>query len=98
MSRKIKILYFANLAIILLGLVSPVIELIVRGRPPESLLMSYYAVLIALSMTFCVTFLALNVYAVLKYKTRKARYYAISATMLIWIFCGVYQFAYGYTP
>jgi uncharacterized membrane protein (DUF485 family) len=96
MSKKFRILYLANLAAILLGLLSPIIRLIADPLSLNVVLLRFYSVLILLSVTFCISFLGLNVYGALKYRPHRARYYAVGIFLLAWIIWGTYQIVYAY--
>jgi hypothetical protein len=79
-----------NLAIILLVLLTPIVEWTSwSGGYPWS--MKYYAVLISLSVTFCLSFLGLNLYRVIKGQPHRNRYLWTAILMLVWVVCGVYQ-------
>lgn len=96
MSKIFRILYTINVVIIVLILLSPIVKLITDHSSVAVLSIGYYAVLLLLSVTFCVSFLGLNIYGALKYKMKRARYYTISIFISIWILWGIYQIVNGY--
>jgi hypothetical protein len=94
MIRGFKILYFVNLAIILFALSTPIIEHAFATWEYPWLIMKYYIVGIVLSVTFCVSFLCLNVYGVVKFQQHRVRYLLVVILMSVWIISGVYQWVY----
>jgi len=96
MNRIFKILYFTNLTIIILSLLSPVVNWATKtGEYNWSL--AYYSILILGSFTFCVSFIFLNIYGMIKYKVHRLRFLLISIIIGLWIVAGIYQFIYQYT-
>jgi hypothetical protein len=93
MNRGFAILYFINLGMLVIGVLSPIIELTWR-RVDGNLVLSLYAVALALSMTLCVSFLGMNAYAFFKYPQYRVRFLCVSLLMLSWIGFGVCQIAF----
>ena len=96
MNKIFKIIYFANVIIIVAALLTPIIELLIDNGSSDGLLLSYYAVSTILSITFCIVFFALNIFGALKYRAHRVRYYTIAFLSSVWIIWGTYQIVYGY--
>ncbi len=96
MSKRFRILYLANPVVILLGLLYPIIKLVTDPSSLNGLHITYYAVFIMLSVTFCISFFGLNVYGALKHRAHRLRYYAVAIFLFAWIAWGTYQIVYAY--
>lgn len=96
MNRRFSILYFGNLTIIIIALLAPVTNLLIHPSVSRVLTMQYYAVLIVLSVTFCISFLCLNIYGALKQQSQRSKYIAVIILLSLWIIWGAYQIIYGY--
>ena len=81
MKKGFKILYFVNLGIILLALLSPIVEW-TSHTAEYNWQMTYYAVVIGLSVTFCISFLGLNIYGITKYEQHRTKYLWITIFFL----------------
>jgi len=95
-SKAFNILYYTNAFIIVLALISPIINLLVDKGYSERIILGYYAVLILLAVTFCISFFVLNFYGALKYKRNRMRYIVVLSFIFLWIIWGSYQIIYGY--
>ncbi len=96
MSKTFHFVYFANLGLIVLALLTPLVEWAGHtGGYPWA--MKYYAVTLLLSVTLFVLFLGLNVYATIKGIRHRGRYLSAAILTLLWIACGVYQIVYAYS-
>jgi predicted nucleic acid-binding Zn ribbon protein len=96
MTKTFRLLYFANAAIIVLGLLSPLFAKYIRGEDNDASLMQWYAVAIVLSVTVCIPFLGLNVYGAVRYRRDRMKFSAVAILLSAWVFWGVYQFVYAY--
>ncbi len=95
MNKTFRVLYFFNVAIIIIALLSPIAELLFFSSSAD-LSLQYFAVLILLSITFCVTFFILNTYGALKYPLYRTRFLIIALLLCAWIILGIYQILYFY--
>jgi hypothetical protein len=96
MSRTFRILYGTNAAIITLGLFMPILKVIEGDHSLNELAFSYWALSMALSVTFCPIFLALNLFAAFRDKEHRQRYFIIAVLLLAWNVFGAYQLVYVY--
>jgi hypothetical protein len=95
MGKKFKVIYFTNLAIIIIALFTPIMNLLSDDSYSDTMLIGYYAVFTMLSITFCASFFALNIYRIHKDKQHKLRYTVITILMSIWIIWGTFQLFNG---
>jgi hypothetical protein len=96
MKKPFRIVYFANLVVILLALLSPLIEWTTRFHD-YNWAMKYYAICVLLSVTFCVPFFGLNVYGSIADKQHRTIYLCAAVFVSGWIVSGVYQLVYAYS-
>lgn len=96
MNKSFRILYYLNVVFIVFTLLTPIIQLFTGSSSSDELLDKYDGFLILLSITFCVSFFALNVYGALKSKTYRVWYIMIAILFFMWIIWGTYQIVYGY--
>jgi hypothetical protein len=94
-SGVFKILYVVNLTIIILALVTPIIEA-TTTTGEYNWQMKYYAVVVLLSITFCISFLGLNVYGFVRHGQYRIKYLWTTILISAWVLFGVYQLGYGY--
>ena len=87
-----KILYFLNLLIIVFGLLFPLVEnvFLLKEITFKDTGLSLYGVLIILSISFCLSFLILNIWGVMLRKN-KLVYGVVTAILIIWIVWGLNQ-------
>jgi heme/copper-type cytochrome/quinol oxidase subunit 4 len=95
MSWIFKILYVVNFAIIVSALLAPIVESTVKTGDYDWQL-TYYGIVVLLSITFCISFLCLNVYGFVKDKQYRIRYFWIAIFISVWVIFGTYQLLYAY--
>jgi hypothetical protein len=96
MSAGFKLLYFLNLLVLVVALLLPIGELIGKDGSYDKMMFGYYVLLMAGSVTVCITFLLLNIYGLVKYKRYRARFLVATILDCGWIVVGSYQLVYAY--
>jgi len=99
-NKLFKSLYIINLIIILIALLYPLgVKLLVYPKTTFSvLLLQYYGVVILLSLSFCITFLLINIWGFIIHKTNRLPYVITTTVLLIWIIWGIIRYNYGIVP
>jgi hypothetical protein len=97
MSKRFRLLYFTNASLLVLACAIPIATLFIRGESEGSLLLNYYAVAVVLSVTLCVSFLALNLYRIRRSNQHRIFFWTVSVFLLVWIVWGACQIVHAYT-
>jgi hypothetical protein len=97
--KTFRILYFINLIIIILFLLFPIIENVFMFKKImfRDIGLPLYGILLILSLSFCITFLLLNIWGII-INRRKVIYGIIIFILLIWIIWGIIHYFKGVFP
>lgn len=96
MKKIFRQVYLINLIIIIIGILTPIVKFLFDRSYLDKIIIGYYAVFTLLSITFCLTFLVMNLYGLLKDKQHRRRYLITTILLFIWIIWGTYQIFNGY--
>lgn len=98
-NKLFKILYILNLLIIILILLFPIIENIFTYKKitTKDIGLPLLGSILILSVSFCVTFLLLNIWGI-KVKKNKPMFGIIILILLVWIIWGGYYLIKGVFP
>lgn len=98
--KLFKILYIINVVIIGCALLYPIVFKILPSTKTtgNDLVLQYYAVLVLLAFSFCITFLLINIWGFFIHKVKRLPYVITTFVLLIWIIWGIMRYSYGVMP
>lgn len=94
MKPSFKIFYLLNLSILIFVIIWPIGKYIAKANLYNEMLFEYWIILMVSSVTICLTFLALNIYGIIKYKNYRIRFLIAIILVFVWIVTGIYQLLY----
>lgn len=91
------ILYWINLLIIIGSLLSPIIIKLFDPSVTETSLL-YYSIFVLLGITFCVSFLGLNIWAIFGKKENRIVYAVVAIVMIVWVILSLMKYSANVFP
>ena len=93
-----KIVYIINLIIIIGALLYPIGMKLLLKTSLEELSLSYTFVILLLGVSFCISFLLINIWGIILNKSNRLYYIIAAVVLLIWVIWSILQFSYGVMP